>query len=478
MAESDNYFSLSNNTVGNVTEFNNDVYIYGTLYADLFGNTSVEQGLNLDVNNLYVTGIATFTKDVFILGAEAYSDYLTVKHRFNVGLGGTVLTAISQQKGADDGQVDGRVGIGTTQPDARFQVGERGDGKNTSFVVTEEGSVGIGTTVPTEKFQVGDKCLTVSVDPCRVGIGTTMPEGRLQVGVREKSVIFTDPVSGITSVGIGSTNPWQIFQVNAAEETFVVTQTGRVGIGSTFPGTIPGYNEGVDGEIKLDVEGSVKIDRNIVDSADSSGANGYYLNQDTNGIRWVQASPVSLDGMYVQDEGVDLPLSGTAQLFQWLNFTQINSLGLGVDTLLPIPDPANPTAIARIQTQDLWGHTSSANDSPSYRMTNIGIKNNNPAVELDVDGQLHVTGDVDFDSKLNVDGDTDLQAKLDVDGDTTLNSILDVDGDTDLHSKLTVDGDTRLKQRLDVNGDTFLDGQLDVDGLTTFNDTSDATGSK
>jgi len=475
MAESDNYFSLDNNTIGNVTEFNNDVYVYGTLYADLFGNTTVEQGLNLDVNNLYVTGIATFTKDVFILGAEAYSDYLTVKHRFNVGLGGTVLTAISQQKGADDGQVDGRVGIGTTQPDARFQVGERGDGKNTSFVVTEDGSVGIGTTVPTEKFQVGDKCLTVSVDPCRVGIGTTMPEGRLQVGVREKSVIFTDPVSGITSVGIGSTNPWQIFQVNAAEETFVVTQTGRVGIGSTFPGTIPGYNEGADGEIKLDVEGSVKIDRNIVDSADSSGANGYYLNQDTNGIRWVQASPVSLDGMYVQDEGVDLPLSGTAQLFQWLNFTQINSLGLGVDTLLPIPDPANPTAIARIQTQDLWGHTNTNNDSPIYRMTNIGIKNNNPAVELDVDGQLHVTGDVDFDSKLNVDGDTDLQAKLDVDGDTTLNSILDVDGDTDLHSKLTVDGDTRLKQRLDVNGDTFLDGQLDVDGLTTFNNTSDAS---
>ena len=41
---------------------------------------------------------------------------------------------------------------------------------NNSFVVTEDGSVGIGTTVPTEKFQVGDKCLTVSVDPCRVGI--------------------------------------------------------------------------------------------------------------------------------------------------------------------------------------------------------------------------------------------------------------------------------------------------------------------
>ena len=55
-----------------------------------------------------------------------------------------------------------------------------------------------------------------------------MPEGRLQVGVREKSVVFTSPASGITSVGIGTTNPWQMFQVNAEEQTFVVTYTGRV----------------------------------------------------------------------------------------------------------------------------------------------------------------------------------------------------------------------------------------------------------
>ena len=473
MAEADNYINLDNNTIGNVTEFNNDVYVYGTLYADLFGNTSIEQGLNLDVNNLYVTGIATFMDDVFITnGAELYADYLTVKHRFNVGSAGTVFVAISSQKGLDDGQTIGRVGIGTTQPDARFQVGEIGENTNTSFVVTEEGSVGIGTTQPTEKFQVGNQCLTVSIDPCRVGIGTTMPEGKLQVGVREKSVVFTEnPDSGITSVGIGTTNPWQIFQVNAAEETFVVTESGAVGIGSTFPDQIPGYDAVNEGDIKLNVEGTVKIDRNIIDSADSPGLNGYYLNRDLRGVRWVQASPISLDGMYVQDEGVDLPLGGTAQLFQWLNFTQINSQGTGVDNVLPIPDPDNPTAIARIQTQDFWGH--SGNDI--YRMTKVGINNSNPSYQLDITGTLHATGDVKFDSKLEVDGDTDLNAKLDVDGDTTLNQTLDVDGDTDLHSKLTVDGDTLLKQRLDVTGDTFLDSKLDVDGLTTFNDTTEAT---
>ena len=476
MAESDNYINLDNNTIGNVTEFNNDVYVYGTLYADLFGNTSIEQGLNLDVNNLFVTGIATFMDDVFITnGAEAYADYLTVKHRFNVGSAGTVFVAISSQKGLDDGQTIGRVGIGTTQPDARFQVGEIGENTNTSFVVTEEGLVGIGTTQPTEKFQVGSKCLTVSVDPCRVGIGTTMPEGKLQVGVRENSVIFTDPASGITSVGIGSTNPWHRFQVNAEDDIFVIDQFGRVGIGSTFPDQIPGYAANVEGDIKLNVEGTVKIDRNIIDSADSPGLNGYYLNRDGNGIRWVQASPVSLDGMYVQDEHVDLPLGGTAQLFQWLNFTQQNSLGLGTDTVIPIPDPNNPTAIARIQTRDLWGHVDVTNTSPIYRMTKVGIFNNTPTADLDISGTVHATNNVDFDSELNVDGDTFLNSKLDVDGATTLNLTLDVDGNTDLHSNLVVDLTGLVKGNFTVNSDTFLDGKLDVDGQATFNDTTEAT---
>ena len=450
MAESDNFEGLNggqNSRVGNVAEFYNDVYVYGTLYADLFGNADFGDGLNLNIQNLNVAGIATFDQDVFI-NAELYTDYLTVKHRFNVGSAGTVFVAISSQKDADDGQTAGRVGIGTTQPDARFQVGAA----DTSFVVTEKGLVGIGTTVPGSKFQVGVECVHVLTDPCRVGIGTSLPADLLQIGKKDNSVTFArDSGTGKVSVGVGSVIPVGRFQVDTGDKIFIVDDEGRVGIGSTYPNQIPGYSEVVEGDIKLNVEGTVKIDRNIIDSADSPGANGEYLTRDGRGIRWVEASPVSLDGMYVQDEHVSLPLNGTAQLFQWLNFTQQNSLGLGTDTIIPIPDPNNPTAVARIQSRDLWGHTNINNDSPIYRMTKVGIKNNNPAVELDVTGELHVTGDVKFDSKLEVDGDTDLNAKLDVDGDTTLNATLDVDGATTLNNT------------------------LDVDGKTTFNDTTEAT---
>ena len=158
-----------------VTEFSNDVYVYGKLYADLVGGLTGDGGA-LEVDQLIVNNNSTFNGDIRV-NAEIDTDYLTVRHRLNVGIAGTVLTAISQPKNADDGQVGPRVGIGSTQPDALFQVGE----KLTSFVVTEDGKVGIGSTQPRVTFEsrglswLGNKCLTVTVDPCRVGIGSTLP---------------------------------------------------------------------------------------------------------------------------------------------------------------------------------------------------------------------------------------------------------------------------------------------------------------
>ena len=453
---------------GGVVEFNDDVYVYGTLYADVFGSAlSVDSLTELEVGKLIVTDDAFFKKDVYIDG-ELYSEYLTVKQRFNVGVGGTVLTAISSEKYEDDGQIPGRVGIGTSQPDGRLQVSVGGEGLDpempidplySALIVTDEGSIGIGTTQPDGKFQIGNECLTVT-EECRVGIGTTLPDGKLQVGWRDSGFILAqNATTGVTSVGIGTTQPYQRLQVGERDNSFVVTETGTVGIGSTDPGNIPGYNVGTDGPIKLDVEGSVKIDRNIIDSADSPGINGYYLNQDANGIRWIQASPIELDGMYAQDEGVYLPTGGTAQLFTVFNYKQINSNGTGVDNLIPIPNPNNPTMICDVQTQDFWGH----NGTDIYRMTKVGIGINNPTSTLDVTGTVHATGSVDFDSTLNVDGDTTLNATLDVDGATTLNSTLDVDGDTTLNATL------------DVDGATTLNSTLDVDGKSTFNDGTDAS---
>jgi len=305
---------------------------------------------------------------------------------------------------------------------------------------------------------------------------------RLEVG--ENGELFN--VDARTEqIGIFTATPQQKLQFNSDEDsTVVITGLGTVGIGTTQPGVgISSLNDSTQGKLSLEVE-TIGIKRNIYDSVGYHGANGGYLQRDEFGIRWTEVTPAFTEGIYVQDEGVYIPTVGAAQSFTALNFTQINSLGVGTDTIVPIPNPSNPGFIADIQSQDLWGYNDSGN---IYRMTNVGINQNSPAFTLDVDGTLNVTGattlnstlDVDgattLNSTLDVDGATTLNDTLDVDGATTLNDTLDVDGATTLNSTLDVDGATTLNDTLDVDGATTLNSTLDVDGLTTFNDVTEAT---
>ena len=272
-------------------------------------------------------------------------------------------------------------------------------------------------------------------------------------------------------VGIFTATPQQKLQFNSEEEnTFVITSLGKVGIGTINPGDgISSLNDSTQGKLSLDL-GTLSVRRNIYDSAGTPGVNGAFLNRDEFGVRWVTFEPGFSEGIFVQDEGTFIPTVGAAQSFTVLNFTQINSLGVGTDSIIPIPDPLNPTTVARIQSKDFWG----ANEDGSiYRLTNVGIGKSLPNSKLDVIGNtqlagiLTVTGDVSFDSTLDVDGGTTLNDTLDVDGATTLNSTLDVDGATTLNDALDVDGATTLNSTLDVDGNTTFNSLLDSTSTTT-----------
>jgi hypothetical protein len=318
-------------------------------------------------------------------------------------------------------------------------------------------------------------------------LDTLLIRTRLDIGVGG-TALNIDTRTG--NIGIFTATPIQKFQFNSEDDkTFVITDEGRVGIGKTNPEFgIVGLNTAAQGELRLDVDGAISISRNIYDSAGSPGLNGSFLNRDEFGVRWVTFEPAFSEGIFIQDEGRYIssstnpadPYVGVAQSFTVLNFTQINSGGIGTDTLIPIADASNPIEIVRIQSQDLWGYKQVGTAATAiYRMTNVGIGSSAPTVALDVIGNTNLVGILTvkqgtfLDSTLDVDGATTLNSTLDVDGATTLNSTLDVDLGTTLNSTLDVDGATTLNSTLDVDLGTTLNSTLDVDGATTLNSTLD-----
>ena len=159
-------------------------------------------------------------------------------------------------------------------------------------------------------------------------------------------------------------------------------RAGRVGIGSTLP------------ERDLDLE-EIRIVRNIYDSVNNQGANGFYLSRDVNGIRWVDAAPdAQTDGFFVQNEGV---LVGVG------SFTTMNLIGTDTGGDLVDATANGPTVDIRIK--DHW----TKNNFGIHTTVNVGINKANPDVPLDVDGvalfrsSVGVVGVATFGSVVRID---------------------------------------------------------------------------
>ena len=255
---------------------------------------------------------------------------------------------------------------------------------------------------------------------------------RLWVGVNDNGqTLSAYPEVYGNRVGINSTIPQDSATLDVGG-SIIVSAGSSVGIGSTRP------------EQMLDIAGSLKLDRNIYDSINYPGANGYYLSRDLHGVRWVSPPPAPVEGVFVQNEGVNLGVGS----FTTLNFHGTGSGGDLVDAQID----ASNSNIANIYFTDNWVRNSSGIHTTGHVGIGGDADTNN---ELKVTGKLLVTDDADIDGDLNVDG------KLQVDG------TLDVDGNTELDGTLTVGDRTILNGRLDVAESTIISSDLIVTGFTT-----------
>ncbi|AIX42764.1 hypothetical protein Syn7803C17_260 [Synechococcus phage ACG-2014f] len=132
--------------------------------------------------------------------------------------------------------------------------------------------------------------------------------------------------------------------------------TGRV---SRLQVGFPGFSTAKD--LTVDVAGAIGIDTqnpraaadfpdvsirgDIVDSVGFTGGIGYFLAQDVQGVRWVEAPPINSNAILVLDNGVIVG----AGSFIGLNFDS----GKDEDFLSVVPDPLNPQ-IAKIAYDVRW----------------------------------------------------------------------------------------------------------------------------
>ena len=300
-----------------------------------------------------------------------------------------------------------RLGIGTANPQATLDV--NGDIKfNGNFtntgISTFQGPVFFTNDVTFDRFVVGVATITKKLD---IGIG------------------------GTVLTAIASTDP----NIVGAASTYY----GNIGIGSIIP------------QQKLDIAGSIKINKNIFDSVNVAGTTGYYLSRDVNGIRWVQVNPLDSQGILVYN---DLSLIGTGQSFFGINLKTGDGLGITTDTIQAFVNPSNPN-IADIYVYDYWSPILGGN---IYRNSNVGINNNNPTFALDVTGTANIT------QTLNVAGIVSFTANASsINKDT--GALVITQGGLGVEGNVNIGGATSIAQS------TFIGGNLNVVGVGTVNTT-------
>ena len=283
-------------------------------------------------------------------------------------------------------------------------------------------------------FAVGnnDKLFNVSDITKRIGINTLNPDR---------------PIVAIGDVGIGGT---------------VDINGGRVGINSDY----------IDptGDRVLEVGGSIRIVRDIYDQFNKRGNNTNVLSVDSNGIFWKELSTEVQEGIFLQEEGVEV---GQGVSFTNINFMERNSLGILTETLGITS--SGTAGLATVFSNDYWGNAIGGNEAVAdhniYRMTNVGIFTNNPLTALQIGTDTSSVVAITSEGNLGI-GTTSPSESLVIIGRALISGVTTLASDGGI---TTTGGDLFVDDGLSVGGAATIGGDLDVNGgdiktdQTTFN---------
>ena len=480
--------------------FFKDVYVYGNLYYNFDGTDS------LDLDNLNVTGIATFN-DVDITGSLDVTD-LTLRNLFSTGIA-TFTNAILPE--IDNLQVGfltvtdsyqfinngneyytlrgtgiraGNVGINSTLPDQKLDVGgsvhidenifdsDNSPGQTGYFLSRDADGIrwvaappnanADGIFARNEGVNIGvGSFTTINLIGTRSGgdivFGTDAGSGVLDIDIRSRWISNSSGIHTTASVGIGVVNPSKKLDVD-----------GEARIRSDLD---------VDGvaylNSNLDVDGPAIL-RNTLNVR-----NDVDFDQDLN----VDGNTV-LDGLTVDNRstfndsvfiGKDVIITGFTTGTISTSILAIEAQRAGFSTFSDFSGIATFANIAGVAT--IAGFSTNAHRAGFATFADLaGISTN--ANFIDVDStDVNSSHPITFIDSTN----TNLFHKLKIDASAGLifnpsENLLTV-GNVSIAGILTVGGATTVYSTLDVHQKTNLKNELEVDGASVFDGTVELNSS-
>ena len=507
--------------------FYKDVYVYGNLYYDFEGTdafnldqlnvsgiatfSDVDITGSLDVTdltlrNLFSTGISTFTEAVFLNQVDDFQvGILTVTDTFRVSSGSTEFVTVSAT-----GSRAGNVGIGSTLPDQKLDVGgsvhidanifdsDNSAGQTGYYLSRDAGGIrwvdlppnatADGIFARNEGINIGvGSFTTINLIGTRSGgdivFGTDAGSGVLDIDIRSRWIENAAGINTTANVGINVVNPSKKLEVGGdaritgdLDVNGTAYLNGQLDVdGAAVLRSTLNVQNAVDLDQNLNVDGQTFLDELTVDDR-STFNDSVFIGKDlvitgfatgtiSTSILAVEASRAGFAtfsdfsgiATFANISGV-ATISGFSTNSHRAGFATFADLA-GISTFAATSGFAI-TAGLSTNTNFIDVNSTDANSSHPITFIDSTATNTFHKLKIDASGGLLFNP---FDNLLTV-------------GEVSIAGILTVGGATTVYNTLDVHQKTTLKNELEVDGAAVFDGSVELNSTLIDVNNSVAVG--